>query len=64
MCKLGRHTLGQVVISKLGLKSKALSNMHLLDNFAEGILRRNDLKKQRSIKVQSFKREGNYFQDI
>ena len=35
--------------SKLGSKSKALSNMHLLDNFAERILRGNDLKKQMSI---------------
>ena len=36
-------------ISKLVSPSKALSNMHLLDNFAEQILRRNDLKKQWSI---------------
>ena len=39
-------------ISKLGSKSKALSNMHLLDNFAGRILRRNDLKKQRSIRAK------------
>ena len=36
-------------ISKLGSTSKALSNMHLLDNLAERILRRNELKKQKSI---------------
>ena len=47
MCKLGStHWTGCDWISKLGSKSKALSNMHLLDDFAERILRRNHLNKQ------------------